>query len=130
MQNDIYNLPELMKTDTEYVIQRHSLPDQVHWDLMIASGQALRTYRVFIPPEEMADNPATLEPIFDHPRRFLTYEGPVNKGRGSVQIADKGIVTISDKQGRTILEFKGRVLQGRFILREENQKWLLSPEPV
>jgi hypothetical protein len=84
---------------------------------MLERGEALETYRLAVPPEEWGNNPVEAVKIFDHPLKFLTYEGIVNKGKGSVKIADSGEYRlISQNESRLTLDFAGTILKGEFIL--------------
>jgi hypothetical protein len=116
------------KKPRRFVIQRHEREGEpVHWDLMLECGKVLETYRIGAPPEEWGKGPVKAEKIFDHPLKFLNYEGPVNKGKGSVKIADGGtyrVLTQNEEQQK--LEFAGRILKGEFQLhRLEGEKWEL-----
>jgi bifunctional non-homologous end joining protein LigD len=99
-----------------FVIQRHTRDgERPHWDLMLENGMVLETYRVCLPPEDWGDKPVEAVKIFDHPLKFLNYEGSVNKGKGRVEIADCGtyvVLTKGEKQQQ--LEFTGRILKGKF----------------
>ena len=101
----------------KYVIQRHQRQDQeLHWDLMLESLDGLETYRLSSPPEQIiANRNNNAIKTFTHDRKFLTYQGPVNKGCGSVKIADTGtfLQTESSEQ-KTMLKFQGQVLKGVF----------------
>ena len=101
-----------------YVIQRHERQgEEVHWDLMLETAGFLETYRVNKPPEEWGKGPIEAEKIFDHPLKFLTYEGPVNKGKGSVTIADSGRYEIaSQNENHLTVYFAGEILKGEFEL--------------
>ncbi len=68
--------------------QRHD--DPVHWDLMLEYGEALKTFRLNCAPRDLPHRPCLVTPIFDHDTRFLTYEGPVQKGLGQVKQVDSG----------------------------------------
>ena len=109
----------------EFVIQKHSRAGQVHWDLMLRAGQVLETYRLELGPEELLDRPCTAVRIFDHPLRFLTYEGAVNAGAGNVKIADTGTYSLlTESENKKQLQLDGCILKGRFILTQiENDKW-------
>jgi hypothetical protein len=112
------------KKPRRFVIQRHEREDEpVHWDLMLESasadksGDILETYRIGKPPEQWANEPIKAVKIFDHPFKFLTYEGSVNKGKGSVSIADTGIYRITTQgKNRLGLELAGSILKGEFVL--------------
>jgi len=100
------------------VIQRHERQGEgAHWDLMLESGDCLETYRVNKPPQEWGDKPMEAVKIVDHPLKFLTYEGVVNKGKGKVTIADTGTYEVIDKTEDTRrIRFNGNVLKGEFEL--------------
>ena len=90
---------------TSYVIQKHTTDDDVHWDLMIERDGVLATWRVGVSPKQMLCNTLTITKIHDHEMRFLTYQGPVNKGTGDVTIADKGICVINQWTDNRITGF-------------------------
>ncbi len=109
----------IMEDVKRFVIQRHTRQNEaVHWDLMLRVGEVLQTYRLDVPPERISAQPIEAVKIFDHPLRFLSYEGAVNEGKGMVEIADAGTyeVTDTDSQQRT-LRFFGRILTGPFSIR-------------
>jgi bifunctional non-homologous end joining protein LigD len=115
-------------TGDRFVVQEHTTPEGVHWDLMIEQDGSLMTFRMPCGPGEVGVHPLPVTHIFDHPLRFLTYEGPVQKGTGRVRIADRGkyrLVGLTD--GRFEAEFHGSVLQGVFCLtRREHAIWELT----
>lgn len=82
------------ETQKQFVIQQHTTPDGVHWDLLLEMDDCLWTWRLNTPPAEIKNQPIGAERIHDHPLRFLTYEGPVQNNTGRVTIADKGTYTI------------------------------------
>ena len=90
---------------------------------MLEWGSVLRTYRLNKAPKDAAEWPAEAVRIADHPLRFLSYQGPVNEGRGNVQIADSGTYEIiSDEENRLELILNGEILNGRFELVEGKKK--------
>ncbi|MFH1370182.1 MAG: DNA polymerase ligase N-terminal domain-containing protein [Planctomycetota bacterium] len=113
------------KKTGKFVIQRHERQNepllrcatkgrQVHWDLMLEKGGVLETYRVNSPPEEWGDNAPEATRIFDHPLKFLTYEGSVNKGKGKVTIVEAGIYRIlSQKENQLEADFEGTIIKGK-----------------
>ncbi len=106
-----------MENNKKFVIQKHIRGDSVHWDLMLEAGAVLETYRLAVPPEKITGDPVEAVKIFDHPLKFLTYEGSVNKGQGSAKIADFGIYQIFSKtDSRVEFQFKGKILKGKFTL--------------
>ena len=84
---------------------------------MLESGGALKAYRLELPPALLLDQPCAAKPIDDHPLRFLTYEGSVNKGLGKVHIVDSGWYQLLEV-GREFLRLvlNGKILKGQFRL--------------
>ena len=100
-----------------FVVQEHTTPEGVHWDFMIERGDVLVTFCLEQPPEAVLGHAVRAVRIFDHPLRFLTYEGPVQKGTGKVRLVDRGTCHGSDeKDGLITLDLRGAILQGHFTL--------------
>lgn len=115
-----------MKTnDRQFVIQKHSRPGDVHWDLMLEAAQVLETYRLALPPEQLLNQITAAIRISDHSLKFLTYEGTVNKGTGTVEIAETGTYQIlSQNAGRRQLQLDGKILKGKFTLTQiDAENW-------
>ncbi len=113
----------------QFVIQQHTTPDGVHWDLMLEMDDTLWTWRLNTPPAEIGDEPVPAEHIHDHPLRFLTYEGPVQNGKGQVKIADCGLYQIIEQTEISLaVVFEGRILSGTFGLYrlDEKDHWELE----
>jgi hypothetical protein len=122
-----------MEKSKRFVVQKHQKESEpAHWDLMLESGGILETYRIAEPPEKWGKEAIEAVKIFDHQLKFLSYEGPVNKGKGRVDIADNGeywVLSQDDKQ--RLLEFAGSILNGNFLLVPiSGEKWKLSPSIV
>ncbi|MHC5082442.1 MAG: DNA polymerase ligase N-terminal domain-containing protein [Planctomycetota bacterium] len=101
----------------QFVIQEHSTPEGVHWDLMLQMKAVLWTWRIETPPSEIGNKPVVAKRIFDHELRFLTYEGPVQNNTGKVRIADKGIYHKKHQAETSIhIHLDGGVLSGDFRL--------------
>ncbi len=98
----------------KFVVQKHEKQGEpVHWDLMLENHGVLETYRVKIPPEEWTDQAVEAVRIFDHPLKFLTYQGSVNKGKGRVAIADSGTYRIlSQDENRLKADLAGIIIKG------------------
>jgi bifunctional non-homologous end joining protein LigD len=109
----------------KFVIQQHSSGSDVHWDFMLQIGNILQTYRLDKAPQELVRTPANAVKIFDHPLKFLTYEGSVNKGRGNARIADSGTYEIVHQVDDLIeLNINGKILKGNFTLSHiEGDNW-------
>jgi hypothetical protein len=115
---------------SRFVVQEHTTPDGVHWDLMLEQEGGLLTFRLPVPPAEAASAPTTATKIPDHPLRFLTYEGPVQNNTGRVRLADGGTVQIQHRTDSEIaFVLWGQVLRGVFTLTHiGDAEWTLTPE--
>jgi bifunctional non-homologous end joining protein LigD len=113
-----------------FVVQEHRTGEGVHWDLMLEAGEVLATFRLAERPEAALGRPVEAVKILDHPLRFLTYEGPVQKGTGQVRIVERGTYRLDDrKEERWVLTLRGEILQGVFALvRTQGDAWQFSPE--
>ena len=118
------------KITKQFVISEHTTPNGIHWDLMLEMDDCLWTWRLNTPPAEIIKNkPIPAERIHDHPKRFLTYEGPVQNGTGQVTIADKGFYEISEHTETAIsVSFDGLLLCGNFNFCRLDEKghWELA----
>lgn len=114
-------------TGPRFVVQEHTTPEGVHWDFMIERGDVLATFRLEQPPQAVLDHAVRAVQIVGHPLRFLTYEGPVQKGTGQVNLVDRGTCHGSDeKEGLITLDLRGDILQGHFTLtRIDGPHWEL-----
>ena len=116
-------------TDAEkFVVQEHSRRNQpTHWDIMFQVGDTLHSYRIERPPDELEPEGTIVVRITDHAVRFLTYEGSVNKGLGSVEIAEAGTYEVlSETEDERKLLLNGRILKGKFTLKHvSGDRWLL-----
>ena len=112
-----------------FVVQEHTTAEGAHWDLMIERGQVLMTFRLAEHPENAGRHAVETVRILDHALRFLTYEGPVQKGAGNVRIVDRGDYRALDEQEDAIsLKLRGTILRGHFaLLRIDETQWQLSP---
>src|SRR5438045_327544 len=70
-----------------FVILEHDHPS-LHWDLMLETGEVLRTWRLAQPPEPAKAISATY--LAEHRRMYLDYEGPISGDRGRVRRWDSG----------------------------------------
>ena len=118
----------MSQEDKKFVIQEHTRGLDVHWDFMLEWGKTLQTYRFDKAPQQILHGPANAVKIFDHPPKFLTYQGPVNKGRGSVRIVETGTYQIVHHEHHRIeLKLAGRILRGKFTLcHAKDDKWQFS----
>lgn len=99
----------------------------MHWDLMLEVCGVLQTYRLEMPPEKLPHQANTATKIFDHPLKFLTYEGSVNAGKGSVEIVEAGTYRLNECEDRQELQLNGKILKGKFTLTHiEGDRWEFS----
>ncbi len=121
-------MSEMSDKSLRFVVQRHSTSGDVHWDFMLEYGNNLQTYRLDIDPSLIAAEPVKAEKIFDHRLEYLTYEGPISGGRGTVGISDRGTFTISRQDERQIeLSLAGQALKGEFLLEHiADNQWRLG----
>lgn len=110
---------------SRFVIQEHSMAEGIHWDLMLEQDEILTTFRLEEAPSEVLHHAIPAVKIFDHPLRFLTYEGPVQQGTGHVRLTDSGTYRLTGRDDDTIgLEMEGSILTGRFTLtRDRDRHW-------
>ena len=113
---------------SRFVVQEHTTPDGIHWDLMLERGEVLTTFRLEQPPEAASTGTIRATKIFDHPLRFLTYEGPVQKGTGKVRIVERGTYEAPiEEEDAITLRLHGTILRGDFRLtRMEGTSWQLT----
>jgi hypothetical protein len=96
---------------------------------MLEMDPTLWIWRLNVSPAEIRDEPISAERITDHPRRFLTYEGPVQNNTGRVEIRDKGTYHLRKQtENELLLELEGTILRGCFSLgrTEEPSFWILQ----
>lgn len=118
-----------MQKNSRYVILRHATPEGVHFDFMLESEGILSTWRIDIGPEDMKTTAAKAEKIFDHDLKFLTYEGPVNKGTGRVTAVDKGVYSVIARTADEMqIQIEAEILGGVYTLtREKESTWQFAP---
>ncbi len=107
-----------MEKKRKFVVQRHQKKgESEHWDLMLEKEGYLETYRISNSPEDWKNKPVAAIKIFDHAIKFLMYEGPVNKGKGSVKISDCGTYCLFEKNDlKQEIYFEGNAVKGKFQL--------------
>ena len=69
----------------DFVILAHRGCGADHVDLMLDTGDVLRTWQVEVAPFELAAGQVAAAKLLpDHRRVYLDYEGPISRGRGHV----------------------------------------------
>jgi DNA polymerase Ligase (LigD) len=82
-----------------------------HWDLMLETGQALRTWELDSIP--MPGGFALAVSLADHRLAYLDYEGPISGDRGTVRRWDWGdYEVIRESPSELDIRLNGRQLQG------------------
>lgn len=118
-----------MQTKTHFVIHKHTREGQTHWDLMLEWGDKLKTWRLDNPPEKLATEKTKATAIFDHDKKFLTYQGLVNNGKGTVEIVDEGTCTIESKtENEMKINFEGKILRGNYHFAQINGDPFICPK--
>ena len=99
-----------------FVVLEHDHPD-VHWDLMLESGETLTTWS--LPPQPLPlgefQSPTTRRP--DHRKRYLEYEGDISDGRGTVRRIDFGTYQPFDER---LFLLCGTVFAGTLEIRTDS----------
>ncbi|MGD9644585.1 MAG: DNA polymerase ligase N-terminal domain-containing protein [Pirellulales bacterium] len=90
-------------------------PRPSHWDLMLETDGALRTWALARAPDEATEQLA--ERLPDHRIAYLDYEGPVAGDRGHVMRWDAGDYRelIAEPQ-HLVIELRGMRLRGEVTL--------------
>jgi DNA polymerase Ligase (LigD) len=104
-----------------FVILTHDWPFP-HYDLMLESGDMLRTWRLSGPPIE--GQAVIAEPLGNHRLAYLDYEGPVSGGRGRVERWDWG--SLEWRRDDDIIEVRivGMRLAGVIsLVRQPDETW-------
>lgn len=111
-----------------YVILRHDHVGEPHYDLMFETlpGSLLATWRSEIWPIE---SPTPLLRLRDHRRLYLTYEGDLTGGRGSVQRIAEGAceVEVGEESVWTIRLLTGVLPQTLRLQQISNEQWQGEP---
>jgi DNA polymerase Ligase (LigD) len=123
-----------------FVLLYHDCPPDYerpsHWDLMLESGNALRTWALAELPEAWQANESPMVAngelvkaveLADHRLAYLDYEGPVSGERGWVQRVDGGTYdTIADAKDCMEIRLDGRIVRGYLTLhRASDNQWTL-----
>lgn len=110
-----------------FTISRHTgSKDGDHFDLMLEHGDALRTWRIASPAFQAKQ---AAQPIKDHRKTYLDYEGEVSGKRGKVEIWDSGTYAPEVwSDARILVALTGKQFKGRILLeapKEPDKQWSL-----
>jgi hypothetical protein len=108
-----------------FVILEHDHP-QRHWDLLLETGDHLRSWRLAEEPDRGRSMHA--EAIADHRLLYLDYEGPVGGNRGRVVRWDGGHYTGgADGNSRLSVVLEGERFQGVVTFEQvSGMAWRIS----
>ena len=100
----------------------------LHWDFMLESGGALRTWRLTSPPQ--ADLVITATPLGEHRLAYLDYEGPLSDNRGTVVRWDRGdYEMVEDSGSRVVVRLNGKRTRGTATLSKgATEEWRMTFE--
>jgi hypothetical protein len=107
-----------------FVILEHDHPE-LHWDLLLEDGSALKAWRLARPPENKGAMIDALQ-LPDHRLHYLDYEGPISGNRGAVKRWDAGTYEFrADESGQALhLQFDGTRLHGPAVLERVGTTWV------
>ncbi len=119
-----------------FVIQHHTLATSEHWDLMLEQTNGLATWQIPLPLEKWADQTTDCRKLPDHRKTYLTYEGPVSKNRGQVNIVYRGIYKLIISTASVWkLQLIGDILRLSINLEQNMEEpdscvWTLTASPL
>ena len=110
------------------VVHEHTRAGRVHYDLMLESPQMLWTWRFEGFPGSASEQ--SCQRIQDHDARFLTYEGSLSPGNGSVRIVERGTFDLlSARENEVHFTARGQKVSGACrLLRKGENDWDLLCE--
>lgn len=117
-----------------FVIHVHSGCGPLHFDLMLEGADALATWQVPLAPAGLGPGESTpARRLPDHRTDYLTYEGPVSRGRGTVARLDGGpYELLAAAEARRLVRLCGEKVRGSFELRRTGpgqDDWTLARLP-
>lgn len=108
-----------------FAIARHDgSPEGDHYDLLLESGDVLRTWR-FQAAHFEAPQPA--KQLKDHRKKYLEYEGEISGGRGRVSIYETGTYEVDVWSDKVVqIALAGPKIKTRLRLDlQEGEDWIL-----
>ena len=112
-----------------FVILHHTSDAGEHWDLMLEHAGVLLTWQLPHDPGTPNCLPLAARRIFDHPLRFLTYEGPLRRAPGQVRRVEAGALELHELDAERVhFTLAAGRLRGRFELKKEaGNAWVFTP---
>lgn len=111
-----------------FALLKHTVGGRAHYDLLLERGRVLKTWTLDAPLAEPVTH-LRARARFDHPARFLTYEGPLSEGNGAVEAIDRGDYQRLEwrPEGEVFVHLRGRRFAGHLRLtRAEGEEWELG----
>ncbi len=117
-----------MSDPLRFVIQQHTRDPDPHYDLMLEWEGALTTFQLGTLPTPGRQDATRLE---EHRLDYLTYEGEISGGRGTVAIRDRGVYRAELwEEGRMVVELDGERHAGRAAFEQvTGNRWSLEWTP-
>ena len=112
------------RAEARFVVLRHERGRSVHFDLMLERGGRLDTWKFSAQPRSRTSLAGIR--LAPHRTHYLTYEGPVSGGRGTVARVDEGTYRVKGRGAdRLIVVFHGKTLRGEATLsrKGEDDSW-------
>ena len=112
-----------------FVVQHHVCPQGDHYDWMLERAGGLITFQMSVRLGDLIVGQAVdVRRLGEHRRAYLTYEGPVSGGRGSVRIDDRGTYEATGQpDARWLVRVRGQHAAGRLSLdRVEGDAYRLT----
>jgi DNA polymerase Ligase (LigD) len=130
--------PAPFKTKWRFVVLRHEMPQgaerPTHWDFMLETETGLRTWA--LAQEPASGRAIVAQALADHRAEYLTFEGPVSGGRGTVARFDAGTFAWEQNGATEIaVQLAGSRLRGQAVLTRDgasDQRWrfCFTADPV
>src|SRR5262245_43783511 len=118
-----------------FVLLYHDCPPDFgrasHWDLMLQSGEVLRTWALGeLPQTSRPGQSIDAEELADHRLSYLEYEGPISGERGFVRREDSGTFeSLVETGDRWEVDLVGRALRGKLTLQHVHERrWKIALE--
>ncbi len=97
----------------------------VHWDFMLESADALKTWALEQTPDQ--PGPIRARQLPDHRTMYLDYEGPISGNRGHVIRWDRGHYHGTIGTESVVVELEGDRIRGTAYLRRvDGDVWEFS----
>jgi hypothetical protein len=129
-----------------FVILHHVVPAGAprpsHCDLMLESGDVLRTWSLTQLPRDWAtldpenhidfseENEVEAIQLADHRKSYLDYEGPVSGDRGHVRRLEAGEYDLNSESPETVIAtLAGQIIRGQIAIRRTRATHYLTFQP-